>query len=426
MASNEVQECFNVDEKQIYDAALATLSSHLKVIDSTSNDEYHIIGSEKRIKSLTSIKNKLAKDGIPFSYEAARNKLHDIVGYRIICLDEDDVEIVIDLLRRTFNASDDIKVLGEKDYIKNPKPSGYRSYHMIVEIPVYLPDRVERVKTEIQIRTLSMHIWSAVEHEVVYKSDQVMPEIGSKMQKLSLEFNFIENYLRDIRKKVYQVRGTDKKRDYAKCLSIKQLKQYREIIKRYKIGQGFIDAYMKSILSQYEDNKGNGDIQGLPKYRVKSVESTAKKLHEKGLAFNKKNISENVLDVIGCRIVCLSKDDVYTLVDIIKKTPGIDIVEEKDYISNPKENGYRSYHIKFVIPVPYYGKLIYVPAELQIRTIMMHLWASEQRVVYELGSSDETKQLLRELADTVNDMEEQITAFSRLHKQEVGTAYVKK
>ena len=426
MASIVAHEDFNIDEKQIYDAALATLSSHLKVIDSTSSDKYRIIGSEKRIKSLTSIKNKLRRDGIPFSYEAVREHLHDVVGYRIICLDKDDVEIVLNLLRRTFNTSDGVKILGEKDYITYPKESGYRSYHMIVEIPVYLPDRVERVKTEIQIRTLSMHIWSAVEHEVVYKSDDVSEEIGNKMQQLSLEFNYIENYLRDIRKKVYQVRGTGEKTNYAEGLSLRQLKDYRNIIKKYKIGQEFIASYMNSIISHYEDNQENGDIQGVPKFRVKTVESTAKKLKEKGLEFNKKNISDNILDIIGCRIVCLSKDDVYTLVDIIKNTPGIDILEIKDYISNPKENGYRSCHIKIVIPVPYYGRLIYVPAEIQIRTVMMHLWASEQRVVYELGSSDETKALLRELSETVNDMEEQINALSRMHKTDSGKAYTKR
>ncbi len=426
MENLEVQDSFSVDEKQIYDAALATLSSHLKVIDSTSSDKYHIIGSEKRIKSLPSIKNKLMRDGVPFSYEAARERLHDIVGYRIICLDEDDVEIVIDLLRRTFNTSDGIKILCEKDYITNPKQSGYRSYHMIVEIPVYLPDKVERIKTEIQIRTLSMHIWSAVEHEVVYKNDDVSEETGHKMQQLSLEFNYIENYLRDIRKKIYQARGQDKKTSYAKNLSLNQLKEYRRIIKRYKIGQEFINSYINSIISQYEDNKDNGDIQGLPKFRIKSVESTAKKLNEKGLSFNKNNIIENILDIVGCRIVCLSKDDVYALVDIIRNTPGIQILEEKNYIDNPKENGYRSYHIKIVIPVPYYGKLTYVPAEIQIRTVMMHLWASEQRVAYELGSSEETKTVLRELSETVNDMEDQINELSRVHQKGNGTAYVKK
>jgi putative GTP pyrophosphokinase len=97
--------------------------------------------------------------------ESAKTNLTDIAGVRIICSYIDDIYLIADLL----TSQDDIEVIRRTDYIKNPKPNGYRSLHLIVTVPVFLSDRTELVKVEVQIRTIAMDFWASLEHELTYK-----------------------------------------------------------------------------------------------------------------------------------------------------------------------------------------------------------------------------------------------------------------
>jgi len=101
----------------------------------------------------------------------ARKYLKDIAGIRIICSYAKDIYFLIDLLR----SMPDVNVLEEKDYISTPKPSGYRSYHLIVEVPVFYSNETEHVKVEVQIRTEAMNFWSTLEHKVRYKYQDQIP-----------------------------------------------------------------------------------------------------------------------------------------------------------------------------------------------------------------------------------------------------------
>ncbi len=118
-----------------------------------------------RIKSAESMREKLARKGLPVTLESALNDVYDAVGIRIVCQFVDDVYRMVDILKR----QEDMVLVKEKDFIKNPKPNGYRSYHMIVKLPVHLPDCTRELYAEIQLRTIAMDCWAALEHELKYK-----------------------------------------------------------------------------------------------------------------------------------------------------------------------------------------------------------------------------------------------------------------
>ena len=118
-----------------------------------------------RIKTPESIMEKLIRKGIDFTVENIERELNDIAGIRVICSFPDDIYELIDYLIK----QDDIRLITIKDYIKNPKPNGYRSYHVIIAVPVYYLDTMEYFPVEIQLRTMTMDLWASMEHRVCYK-----------------------------------------------------------------------------------------------------------------------------------------------------------------------------------------------------------------------------------------------------------------
>lgn len=120
---------------------------------------------KSRIKSPESMVEKLEKKGLPVTLEAALHQVYDAVGVRIVCQFVDDVYQMVDILKR----QEDIQIIKEKDYIANPKPNGYRSYHVIISLPIHLPDCTRDMYAEIQLRTIAMDSWAALEHELRYK-----------------------------------------------------------------------------------------------------------------------------------------------------------------------------------------------------------------------------------------------------------------
>ncbi|MTD58091.1 GTP pyrophosphokinase [Amycolatopsis pithecellobii] len=125
-----------------------------------------------RVKQPQAIMEKLRRKGIQPGIEAIREHIEDIAGIRVVCPFVPDVYMVA----RMLGQQDDVEIVRTKDYIATPKPNGYRSLHLIVRIPVFLSDRVEKVKVEIQMRTIAMDFWAAVEHKLFYKYDGEAPE----------------------------------------------------------------------------------------------------------------------------------------------------------------------------------------------------------------------------------------------------------
>jgi putative GTP pyrophosphokinase len=124
-----------------------------------------------RIKTPTSIAEKLQRLNVDITAESAKNTLKDIAGVRIICPFAKDIYYLVDILK----AMPEVNVIDEKDYVSNPKPSGYRSYHVIIEIPVFYQGKTENVPVEVQIRTEAMNFWSTLEHKARYKYKDHIP-----------------------------------------------------------------------------------------------------------------------------------------------------------------------------------------------------------------------------------------------------------
>lgn len=166
----------------LYASAAREIQTKLENLNSefeyTKNrNPIHII--KTRIKTPKSIMAKLQRRGLYLSVESARQNLTDIAGIRVICPYIDDIYLISNML----SIQDDIELLRTNDYIKKPKPNGYRSLHLIVSVPVFLSDRKEPVKVEIQIRTIAMDFWASLEHDIAYK----LPEAKSEKIKEELK-----------------------------------------------------------------------------------------------------------------------------------------------------------------------------------------------------------------------------------------------
>lgn len=165
----EIQRQF-LEMSHLYDAAIREVRTKLEILDRefsilyASNPIHHI---DSRLKSPRSIIGKLERKGLPVTIESAEANLQDIAGVRIVCNYIDDIYRLAELLVR----QQDLELVVQKDYIRNPKPNGYRSLHLVLRVPVYLSSHTELVPVEVQIRTIAMDFWASLEHQLRYKSD---------------------------------------------------------------------------------------------------------------------------------------------------------------------------------------------------------------------------------------------------------------
>lgn len=154
----------------MYECAILEVQTKLEVLDKEFSVRYKrnpIASIESRLKRPMSIYRKLKKDNLEISAKNIMKNLNDVAGVRVICNFIDDIYDVVNMLGK----QDDIKVVSTKDYIRNPKPNGYRSYHMIVEIPVFFAKCKQIMRVEVQIRTIAMNFWASLEHQIRYKKD---------------------------------------------------------------------------------------------------------------------------------------------------------------------------------------------------------------------------------------------------------------
>lgn len=159
----------------VYESAIKQIETKLDILNKenkVSGRRNPIETVKSRIKSPQSIASKLEKKNLPVTFDSMVENLHDIAGVRVICPYISDIYSVRDMLLK----QPDITLLEEKDYIKEPKESGYRSLHVVIEIPVYLSETTHRVKVEVQLRTIAMDFWASLEHELRYKTNTKVPE----------------------------------------------------------------------------------------------------------------------------------------------------------------------------------------------------------------------------------------------------------
>lgn len=154
----------------MYNSAIKEVRTKFEILNddlSVDYDRNPIEMIKSRIKAPESIINKAERKGIDLNIQSLMDNIYDIAGVRVICSFVDDIYKVAEM----FVSQDDIKVITIKDYIKNPKPNGYRSYHMIVEIPVFFANCTRNMKVEVQFRTIAMDFWASLEHKMQYKKD---------------------------------------------------------------------------------------------------------------------------------------------------------------------------------------------------------------------------------------------------------------
>ena len=189
----------NIDEIFLkYEFALQTLLTELNILlkeyefKNKINPVEHI---KSRIKTKESAFDKLKRKGYSVDIENMINHIHDMVGVRLVCSFKSDVYDIVNIIKN----SKSLTIKKEQDFIKNPKETGYSSFHLNVMVPIYLNNNVEYIEAEIQIRTVAMDFWATLEHKIRYKFDGTIPdEVSEELYNCSKEVKELDNRMFNI------------------------------------------------------------------------------------------------------------------------------------------------------------------------------------------------------------------------------------
>lgn len=193
----------------IHESAIKEVNTKLKIL----NNEFKIIHDHNpiehiktRVKTPDSIIEKLERKGYEVNIENAKNKISDIAGIRIICSFTDDIYKILEMIK----SQDDIEVLEVKDYIEKPKENGYRSLHLLIQLPIFLTNQTRMTKVEIQIRTIAMDFWASLEHKIYYKYKNDAPdEIPEKLKESAEMIKKLDQQMLDIKKELDEYAKVD-------------------------------------------------------------------------------------------------------------------------------------------------------------------------------------------------------------------------
>lgn len=164
-----------------YRCAIMEIETKFRVLNDTFSVQHNrnpIESIKTRLKSAESLIQKMHNKNLPITIDSIENEIHDVAGVRVICSFPEDIYV----LAKCLIEQDDIRVLEEKDYISVPKPNGYRSLHLIVEVPIFMQNEKKYMKVEVQFRTIAMDFWASLEHKVRYKKD-IPIEVEAQLQK---------------------------------------------------------------------------------------------------------------------------------------------------------------------------------------------------------------------------------------------------
>lgn len=204
-----VDEFFSVQVR--YQAAIHEVQTKLEILDNefqmkhSRNPIHHM---QSRMKSIQSMMEKLRRRNERVSVASAVENLTDIAGIRVVCYYIEDIYTIANLL----TGQDDIKILKWRDYIQEPKENGYRSLHIVVEVPVFLAEGKIPVPVEVQIRTIAMDFWASLEHSLRYKAaESVPPEISDELLQAAWDITALDEKMQSIRKRVDQLAPANEK-----------------------------------------------------------------------------------------------------------------------------------------------------------------------------------------------------------------------
>ena len=187
-----------------YRCAIMEVETKFQVLNeqfSLQYDRNPIESIKSRLKSTDSLIRKIRRKQVPLTVEAIEQNITDIAGVRVVCSFPEDIYLLADCLLQ----QDDITLIEKKDYIEEPKPSGYRSLHLIVEVPIFLQDEKRNMKVEVQLRTIAMDFWASVEHKLRYKKnipEDQAEELGRELVECSDISAALDFRMQDIRKRL--------------------------------------------------------------------------------------------------------------------------------------------------------------------------------------------------------------------------------
>ena len=190
-----------------YECAAMEVETKFKVLNTrfAVNGEKNPIESIKtRVKSADSILRKMEKLGLPMTLESVRNNLFDIAGVRVICSFIDDIYAV----EKLFLDQEDVKLVTRKDYIENPKESGYRSLHLIIQTPIYTENGEKDMYVEVQMRTIAMDFWASLDHKLRYKKNidpQLLSKLAGEMEDCAKEITKLDKRMLAVRQRILEV-----------------------------------------------------------------------------------------------------------------------------------------------------------------------------------------------------------------------------
>lgn len=416
----------NIDIEELlfkYDAALKIIRTKFEIMydELNKSNNYNCIEHIKsRIKTKASIYNKLISNGYEITSDNIENHIHDIAGIRIVCSFLSDIEKVEHLIE----SDKDLIIKRRKDYVNNPKKTGYSSLHLIVLVPVNILDKTEYVEVEIQIRTIAMDMWASLEHKLSYKSQKLNNgEETDLMKNFSIEARKIDNIMEKmiIASNKYNKNNEKINNDDIKIIEKSPILKYELALKKLKPKADSINYELSNTIEA-------NPIEHI-KTRIKKPENIVRKLNKLNYDITSDNMYNHIHDLVGLRIVCSFLSDLEEIVTIIENDPDIKIIKEKNYIENPKENGYRSYHINALIPVRMINKIEYVEVEIQVRTIAMDMWATlEHKICYQKNGNipNKLKEKLKLISNYINSMDNSIDTIIKNNKKDNKTLSLKK
>ena len=405
MENNEIEQL-----NLIYKKALNVLKEKfVKLQKNIPSEESPISYVKTRLKTEKSTREKLERKlNIEYNAKNIEENLYDMVGIRIVCPFLSDTNKIIEFI----NDDPDIEVIEIKNYIKDRKPSGYSSYHMLVLVNTVVNGETKKVKAEIQIRTMAMDVIASIEHKIRYKKKSPL----SKEQEdtfngvIECVYSFdslIDNFI--IKKRLEGIPQQEQLEVIIKN------DNYIELLNKYEIALIKIKGLLEGIKEEYEEQGLINPIEHI-KERIKPDNSIIKKLHAKGKPSTLENIEEHITDVGAIKVVCSFLSDIEIIkekINELERKNLLRIVETQDYIKTPKPCGYSSYHLVVEVPIEYNGEITFVKIEIQLRTIIMDLWAKIEHILcYKKEETPEIRKELKSYATRIRKIEPQIDSLA--------------
>ena len=384
-----------------------------------------------RIKKYDSIKHKLERKGYETTLENINEHIKDVVGFRIVCSflsDLDELKNIISSLEENG-----IKITEIKDYITTPKKdSGYSSYHILVKVPVNYKDQVYYVNAEIQLRTIAMDMSASLEHKLCYKKEGYADSLRIMANKATGFCREVDEQLDNIVKSIDNnsvVVSNDILDDNSFVYPFMSGTSFNLLKLKYEEALKFVTNEFIKLKNYYDIEEKLNPIEHI-KSRIKNNNEIVRKLVEKDRIVNIDNVDKYVNDLAGVRIVCSFLDDVEELKKFIYENSiqystnidtkkFFDIVEEKDYITNPKESGYRGYHFLVRVPVYTLSGVEFVKVEIQLRTVAMEMWASlEEKIAYHKEIDENIVNELHRISSVTSVMDDNFNAMYNNSKKQ--------